>query len=129
MAEATLLLMLTALRRLPFLDARTRAGAGWDLDPGLQDGLGEIAGRTVGLVGFGAVPELLAPMLSDKRETNWTYAVVPKEDEPRRQIRVCDEAAETIAMHAKNLEFRMQGEHEDLDRQIEQIRRKIAAAK
>ena len=63
-AEATLLLMLAALRRLPFLDTHTRAGAGWDLEPGLQDGLGEIAGRTVGLVGFGSVPELLAPMLT-----------------------------------------------------------------
>lgn len=63
-AEMTLALMLAALRRLPYLDARTREGRGWSLDPALQDGFGEVAGRTVGLVGFGAVPSLLAPVLA-----------------------------------------------------------------
>ncbi len=63
-AEMTLALMLAALRRLPWLDSRTRAGAGWLLDPAAQDGFGEVGGRIVGLVGFGAVPALLAPVLA-----------------------------------------------------------------
>src|SRR5262245_39671569 len=62
-AELTLLLMLAALRRLSELDRQTRAGSGWTLDSELLDNLGELGGRTVGLVGFGAVAKCLAPML------------------------------------------------------------------
>jgi phosphoglycerate dehydrogenase-like enzyme len=62
-AELTLLLMLATLRRLTQLDAETRSGHGWALDPALVDSLGELGGRTVGLVGFGAVGRCLAPML------------------------------------------------------------------
>jgi len=62
-AEATLLLMLAALRRVTFFDRAVRAGDGWRWDAAVQDGLGELAGRTVGLVGHGAVVELLLPIL------------------------------------------------------------------
>ena len=62
-AEMALLLMLAALRRLPLLDRATRDGSGWALDPGLQDSFGELGGRTVGLVGYGAIPQKLAPVL------------------------------------------------------------------
>ncbi len=62
-AEHTLALMLATLRQLPQFDADVRRGRGWSWDPPRQDGLGEIRGRTVGLVGFGAVPRLLAPTL------------------------------------------------------------------
>jgi phosphoglycerate dehydrogenase-like enzyme len=62
-AELTLLLMLAALRRLCELDRQTRAGRGWTLDAELVDSLGELGGRTVGLVGFGAVGRCLTPML------------------------------------------------------------------
>jgi phosphoglycerate dehydrogenase-like enzyme len=60
-AEMALLLMLATLRRLPRFDATIRQGV-WT-DPLLQDGLGEVGGRTVGLVGYGAIPRLLAPVL------------------------------------------------------------------
>ena len=63
-AEMTLLLMLATLRRLIQLDAATHAGHGWGLPLALQDHYGEIAGRTVGLVGYGAVPSRLAPVLT-----------------------------------------------------------------
>lgn len=63
-AEMALLLMLACLRRLGALDPLTRSGKGWTWPPEWQAGLGEIAGRTVGLVGFGAVPRLLAPVLA-----------------------------------------------------------------
>jgi phosphoglycerate dehydrogenase-like enzyme len=60
-AELTLALMLAVLRRLPRFDAAMRYGE-WS-DPDLQDGIGELGGRTVGLVGYGAIPRLLAPVL------------------------------------------------------------------
>ena len=62
-AEMTLLLMLGALRRVSQLDAATRTGRGWKLPAALQDSYGEVGGRTVGLVGYGAVPSRLAPVL------------------------------------------------------------------
>ena len=62
-AEMTLLLMLAVLRRHARLDAATRRGEGWTLGPELFESYGEIHGRTVGLVGFGAVPRILAPIL------------------------------------------------------------------
>jgi phosphoglycerate dehydrogenase-like enzyme len=62
-AEMTLLLMLATLRRVVHLDALTRAGQGWKLRPETADDLGELSGRIVGLVGFGAVAQRLAPIL------------------------------------------------------------------
>ncbi len=61
-AELTLALMLSVLRRLPRFDAAMRRGE-W-LDPELQDGIGELGGRVVGLVGYGAIPRSLAPVLA-----------------------------------------------------------------
>jgi phosphoglycerate dehydrogenase-like enzyme len=63
-AELTLALMLSTLRRLPAFDVATRGGRGWTLAPAMQDGLGELGGRTVGLVGYGAIPRALAPVLA-----------------------------------------------------------------
>jgi phosphoglycerate dehydrogenase-like enzyme len=61
-AELALTLMLAAIRRVPRFDAELRAGV-WS-NPALQDGIGELGGRTVGLVGYGAIPRLLAPVLA-----------------------------------------------------------------
>lgn len=60
-AELTLGLMLSVLRRIPAFDRGLRSGV-WN-DTGLRDGIGELGGRTVGLVGFGAIPHILAPIL------------------------------------------------------------------
>jgi len=62
-AEMALSLMMAVLRRTCFFDARTRAGEGWTADPSELDAVGEIAGRTVGLVGFGNSAQRLAPVL------------------------------------------------------------------
>lgn len=61
-AEMTLLLMLAARRRLAAFDAGLRRGI-WAAPPAIQDSLGELGGATVGLVGAGAVPRALAPVL------------------------------------------------------------------
>ncbi|MSO90762.1 MAG: hydroxyacid dehydrogenase [Acetobacteraceae bacterium] len=62
-AELTLALIFSCLRKLPRYDAAMRAGTGWTLPSTMQDGLYELAGRTVGLVGYGAIPRILAPAL------------------------------------------------------------------
>jgi phosphoglycerate dehydrogenase-like enzyme len=61
-AELTLGLMLAVLRRIPAFDRGLRAGS-WT-DAALQDGISELGGRTVGLVGFGAIPKILTPILA-----------------------------------------------------------------
>lgn len=63
-AEMALSLMMAVLRRTCFFDARTRAGEGWTADPSELDSVGEIGGRTIGLVGFGNSAQLLAPALA-----------------------------------------------------------------
>jgi phosphoglycerate dehydrogenase-like enzyme len=61
-AELTLGLMLSVLRRIPAFDRGMRSGT-WT-DTAMQDGLGELGGKTVGLIGFGAIPRILAPILN-----------------------------------------------------------------
>jgi len=62
-AEMTLALMLAVLRRLSYLDPLTRQGQGWAPDPNLIDGVGELCGRTVGFVGYGASASRLGAAL------------------------------------------------------------------
>lgn len=62
-AEMTLMLMLAALRRATYFDGITRRGDGWTPDTAELDRVGEIGGRTVGLIGYGAVPQRLASVL------------------------------------------------------------------
>ena len=61
-AEHTLLLMLACLRRLYAVETGLRHG-NWAPSPAVMAGLGELAGRRVGLVGMGSVPRRLAPIL------------------------------------------------------------------
>ena len=63
-AEMAIGLMIAALRRIPDLDGLARDPANWSLPGGAEARLGEVAGRTVGLVGAGAVPTRLAPILA-----------------------------------------------------------------
>jgi len=62
-AEMALLLMLACLRRLRELDAGARRPEGWPAAWALQDRFGELGGRTVGLIGYGAVPQMLHRIL------------------------------------------------------------------
>ena len=61
-AEMALALMLAALRKVARLDRLTRESQ--PPDPLAFDRVGEIAGRAVGLVGYGEVARLLAPVLA-----------------------------------------------------------------
>lgn len=62
-AEMALLLMLACLRRIRELDQAVRRDGGWIEAWNLQDNFGELGGRTVGLIGYGAVPRILKPIL------------------------------------------------------------------
>jgi len=53
-AEMTLGLLLAVLRRIPALDRATREGTGWSRPPDPEQ-LGEVAGKTVGLIGYGDI--------------------------------------------------------------------------
>ena len=99
-AELTLLLMLATLRQLSVLDGETRAGHGWALDPALLDQLGELGGRTVGLVGFGAVGQCLAPMLHGVGATV-IYTSRHAADTSLRFVALSDllSAADVVSLH------------------------------
>lgn len=79
-AEATLLLMMAALRNLAGIDRACRAGRGWALGGAVQERVGELRGRTVGLVGAGMVPATLVPMLQalGARVQYWSRRVRPE---------------------------------------------------
>jgi phosphoglycerate dehydrogenase-like enzyme len=62
-AELALGLMLAVLRRIPVLDHRLRIEGRWDLPKGAQGFFGEIAGKVIGLVGYGEVARRLEPVL------------------------------------------------------------------
>jgi len=79
-AEMTLMLTLAALRRVSYFDPRMRDGAGWTPDLNAFDGIGEIAGRTVGLIGYGEVARILAPILGAMSAGVLYTATSPKDD-------------------------------------------------
>jgi phosphoglycerate dehydrogenase-like enzyme len=63
-AEHALALMLAVLRRIPSFDRETRAGQGWAWPLARQVQLGEIGGRCVGIVGYGAAGRQLGRLVS-----------------------------------------------------------------
>jgi len=63
-AEMTLLLMLAALRRLVSLSRLASTPTGWIEAGALGERLGEINGRTIGLLGYGAVARHITPILT-----------------------------------------------------------------
>jgi phosphoglycerate dehydrogenase-like enzyme len=100
-AEATLLLMLAALRNLAGIDRACRAGQGWALGPGLQERVGELGGRVVGLVGAGMVPRALVPMLRGcgARIIYWSPREHPELGVPRRELGELLASADIVSLH------------------------------
>ncbi len=98
-AEMTLLLMLSALRLANRLDAVARAG--WRLPPAFQDQAGEVGGRTVGLVGYGAVPRHLAPVLQAMGARVLYASRSPKPDAvgERATLDTLLEASDVVSLH------------------------------
>ena len=83
-AEMTLLLMLAALRSLPRMDSLVEGG-GWAVPAAETERFGEIAGRSVGFVGFGAGPALLAPIL-ELMGANIVYTARTEKDLPYQYL-------------------------------------------
>ena len=61
-AECALNLMLSCLRHAPWVHGQTVSGQ-WNLQAEKVESIGELRGRTVGLVGYGGIPRILAPVL------------------------------------------------------------------
>jgi phosphoglycerate dehydrogenase-like enzyme len=98
-AELALGLMLSVLRRIPRFDRDLRAGT-WT-DVAMQDGLGELGGRTVGLVGFGAIPRILAPILA-AMGCRVIYTARTRVDDPVAAYRTLDQLlaeADVVSLH------------------------------
>ncbi len=105
-AELTLMLMLSVLRQLGTYDRAIRRGDGWSLDPQIQDQLGELGGRTVGLVGYGAVGRQLAPMLK-AMGARVLYTARSRKDEADADWRELDELlseADIVSLHLPQTE-------------------------
>ena len=100
-AEAAILLMLAALRNLAGIDRATRAGLGWTLGPGLQERVGELRGRTIGLVGAGMVPRAMLPILKGfgAEALYWSPRPHPELGIPRRGLDDLIAAADILSLH------------------------------
>ncbi len=103
-AEAALMLMLAALRNLPGLDRTSRAGDGWSPEGEARERrntLGELCGRTVGLVGAGAVASrLVGPLQALGARLIYTA----RRDRPdlgieRRDLDDLLEASDVVSLH------------------------------
>jgi phosphoglycerate dehydrogenase-like enzyme len=100
-AEMTLALMLAVLRRLSYLDPLIRRGQGWSPDTDLIDGVGEVAGRTIGFVGYGASPSRLGAALEALGARVIYTARSPKPDLPGRFVALEDllTSADIVSLH------------------------------
>jgi phosphoglycerate dehydrogenase-like enzyme len=100
-AEMTLALMLAALRNTTYFDAITRRGDGWCPSLEVFDQAGEIGGKNVGLIGMGAVPRYLAPVLAALGANVLYTARTPKSDAPGRwtELEELIAQADVISLH------------------------------
>tara|TARA_X000001036_G_scaffold430037_2_gene462126 strand:+ start:666 stop:1616 length:951 start_codon:yes stop_codon:yes gene_type:complete len=100
-AEMTLLLMLSALRQVSYFDTKTREGLGWSFPPNIQDSLGEISGKTVGFVGYGEIPQRLAPILKSMGARILYNASVPKDidDSEFQELDQLLEVVDILSLH------------------------------
>ncbi len=100
-AEHTLALMFAVLRRIGVLDAATRMARGWHVAPEVPESSGEIAGRTIGLVGFGAIPQRLAPVLKALGAEVIFYNRTPRTDPHARQVSLGEllSTADIVSLH------------------------------
>ena len=100
-AEMTLGLMLAVLRKLTLFDNRLRAKGEWRWPTPWQDELGEINGRTIGFVGFGAIPRVLAPILEALGAKIVYTSRSPKDDAPFPNVSKQEllQTADIVSLH------------------------------
>lgn len=105
-AETALMLMLAAARRLTHIDCATRMGQGWQIPPDDYDQVSEIAGKTVGLIGYGDIPQHLAPILKAMGACVLYTAQSPKPDAIAawRELDELIEEADMISLHIPQTE-------------------------
>jgi phosphoglycerate dehydrogenase-like enzyme len=98
--EMTLGLMLAVLRRITLLDKATKEGRGWQLALDATE-FGEIAGRTVGLIGYGAIPRTLAPVLRGLGARILYHSRTPASEAPEawRSMPALLAEADIISLH------------------------------
>ncbi len=65
---------------------------------------------------------LLVPLFDDRTPTGMQYG--PEYD--RKPMLMCDYAAERLARHIENAPFKLEGERADVDRQIGNLKRRVA---
>jgi len=101
-AEMALSLMLAVLRRTVYFDALTKAGQGWRPGADVLDAVGEIGGRTVGLVGLGQSARRLATALEALGARVIYTARSEKPDAPYayRSLEALLAEADIVSLHA-----------------------------
>ena len=103
-AEAALMLMLAALRDLPNFDRASRTEGGWSsggVSRDRRNSLGELRGRTVGLVGGGAVA---ARLVGPLRALGARVVYADKSERPhlgieRRDLDALLEESDVVSLH------------------------------
>ncbi|OUS06429.1 hypothetical protein A9Q81_02550 [Gammaproteobacteria bacterium 42_54_T18] len=100
-AEMTLLLMMAALRRLLIMDNTCRSGQ-WRITKETEEQLFEIKGKTIGLVGFGGIPKILAPIL-EAMGANIVYTATKEKSDVKYHYLSLDELlkqSDIVSLHA-----------------------------
>lgn len=100
-AEMTLLLMMATLRRLTMLDRACHEGSGWSLEPDRFDDIREIYGRKIGLVGNGAVPGIITPLLEamGAKVMYTDRSASGNDDSRRRSLEQLLQEVDILSMH------------------------------
>ncbi len=100
-AEHTLALMLAVLRRIASLDTAMRLGEGWAVTADAAEALGELNGARIGFLGYGAVPQRLAPALLALGADSLFWNRSARPDAAARQVGFDDllASADILSLH------------------------------
>ena len=99
-AEFTVGLMLSSLRRIASLNAQMREGV-WKVPPEIADNLRELRGKTVGIVGFGSIGQRVARILAafDAQVIYWARSDRSSEVGKQVSLEELFEKADLITLH------------------------------
>lgn len=99
--EMTIGLMLAASRRITDLDRAVRVGAGFPADPGALDACSELSGKTVGLVGYGAIGRGVARVLDAFGATTIVHVREPARASEREVVPLDElfDRSDVISLH------------------------------